>query len=152
MDQTHLTPRLSHCMYVEAGLDTRESSARLESCTARHFSSCIFSFLVVPDAFRALECIEHTYFSCIFLHRDLPNLNGIEALNILRTSGYQNGVILVVNQDDLFTIDNALAVGFSGLLRKPYSSLQLSDCIASCLQQPMGHRKPTEEEMVMFEI
>ena len=78
MDASTVTsnPTLLHCMYVEANLDTMESSNYLEACTARHFTDQIFSFLVVTDAFRALESLAHMNFVCVFLHRDLPNLNG----------------------------------------------------------------------------
>lgn len=125
-------PKLLHLMYVEADLDTIESSIYLESCTARHFRDHIFSFFVVADAFRALECLSHSNFACIFLHRDLPTLNGIEALNILRTSRYEKAVVLVVEEHDSITIEEGLHLGFNGVLRKPYSSLQLSEVIARC--------------------
>ena len=131
--QSSTSPTLLTCMYVEANLDTIESSEHLQSCTARHFTDQFFSFLVVPDAFRALECLSHMNFCCIFLHRDLPSLNGFEALNILKTSNFDKPVILVVEDLDDIPDEEAQHMGFSAVLRKPFSSLQLSEIIAGCI-------------------
>lgn len=134
-------PALAHCMYVEANLDTVESSNYLESCAARHFTNQVFSFLVVTDAFRALECLSHMNFLCIFLHRELPGLSGTEALNILRTSNFRKSVILVVEEGDDTTDAQAMQLGFDGVLRKPYSSLQLCEIMATCTRSPDGEHQ-----------
>lgn len=138
-------------MFVEANLDTIESSNYLQSCTAKHFEDHIFSFLVVTDAFRALECLSHMNFECIFLHRELPSLSGVEALNILRTSKFDKGVVLVVNEGDSVSDEEVRLMGFDGVLRKPYSSLQLSEIIVSCSRH-MLEDIPVDVKIKEYEI
>ena len=129
-------------MYVEANLDTIQSSKYLESCTARHFTDRVISFLVVTDAFRALESLSHMDFSCILLHRELPSLSGVETIAILRTAGYNKPVVLVVDESDTITEPEVTDLGFLALLRKPYSSLQLCNVITRCIH---GEKAFTDE-------
>lgn len=136
---------LSHCLYVEAHLDTIESSKYLESCTSIHFTDQIFSFLVATDAFRAFEYLSQKDFSCIFLHHDLPGINGEEALRILNTSQYQKGIILVVEEHDDISPERAVVLGFSAVLRKPFSSLQLCNAISACSHEAVIKPDPMED-------
>ncbi len=126
--------QLSHCLYVEGGLNARDSARYLESCATRHFLDRVFSFIVVSDAFRGLEATDHTIFDCIFVQKLLPNLNGIEMLRVLRTAGYRNAVVLVVDDSDTVSVAEAVSLGFVGLLRKPFSSIQLCETILAATQ------------------
>jgi CheY-like chemotaxis protein len=128
-----MAPTLAHCLYVESNLDTIESSKYLETCAALHFTGQTFSFLVATDAFRALEFLSQKDFSCIFLHRELPGLNAVDALRILKTAQYKNGIVLVVEQQDGITHEDAVKLGFVSVLRKPFSSLQLCEAVAACV-------------------
>ena len=55
----------------------------------------------------------------------------MEALQILRNSKFHKSVILVAEEGDTTTDEEAGNAGFDAVLRKPYSSLQLSELIAT---------------------
>lgn len=124
---------LSHCLYVESGLITRDSSQYLEACSLMHFADRVFSFTVVPDSFRGLEATEHTLFESIFVHKNLPHLDGLETIRVLRTANYDRAVVLVVDEDDTMAPEDAVQLGFVGVLRKPFTSLQLCEAIAASI-------------------
>jgi CheY-like chemotaxis protein len=113
------------CLYVEHDLDPRQSASFLEMSTMRHITNRTFAYIVVLDGFSALECTEHTIFDVIMVHKDLPHMAGVEVLRILRSAGNHTPVILVVNEADGVSDEEAMYAGFSGVLRKPYTSLQL---------------------------
>ena len=128
MDATSDVPVSSppvKCLYVEHGLDPRQSASFLEMSTMRHITNRTFAYTVVLDGFSALECTEHTLFDVIMVHKDLPHMSGVEVMRILRSAGNHTPVVLVVNEADVVSDEEALYAGFSGVLRKPYTSLQL---------------------------
>jgi CheY-like chemotaxis protein len=125
-------------LYVEPGVDEKEASKVLEKCT-EGLDECCFSFTVVPNAFLGLECTEHTSYDIIIIQASLPQINAVHFLNILKTVGAQTPVVLLVDltiADEWIDIQDkdAKELGFTAILRKPFSTNHLCNLIKSVIE------------------
>ena len=126
-------------LYVEPGVDEKEASKVLEKCT-EGLDECCFSFTVVPNAFLGLECTEHTSYDIIIIQASLPQINAVQFLQILRKVGAETPVVLLIDltvADEWIHIqdNDAKDLGFTAILRKPFSTNHLCILIKSVIEE-----------------
>ena len=89
---------------------------------ARGFGSAE-EFLAVPD----------NGYGCVISDIQLPGLSGIEMAQRMRELGYRSPVIMVTARGEEALAAQAEASGAICLLRKPFETAELLDCVARAL-------------------
>lgn len=83
--------------------------------------------------------LEHEPFDAVFTDMQMPEMDGVQFLNLLRDSSLPRAreipVVVVTARSDS---DRLLAEGFSHVLRKPFSLAQLTECLSA-----IWHELPT---------
>lgn len=103
--------RLVKILYIDPEVDEKTSSAKLER-VSRLLPHLLCVFTVVSNAFNGLECTESTAFDMIFARTELPHLNAMDMLHILRQVNGSNPVpfvFLVKDSSEVKEIMNTYA-------------------------------------------
>lgn len=146
--------KLIKILYIEPGVDEKEGSRVLEKCTDQLDEYCV-SFTVVPNCFVGLECTEHTCFDLIIVQSSIPQIKALEFLNILRAVGAPTPVVLLV---DLAIVDEwcdiqesgAKDLGFTAILRKPFSTNHLCTLLKNLLDDAEAELNARKESLSAF--
>ncbi len=105
------------------------------------------SFLVAENGRRAIELIQANSFDVVLMDLNMPVMNGMEALNIIRNSRkHYNLPVIATTADNLsHNRKELLANGFNEIVIKPYNSGQLYQTVLKCLKKnepvPAGHEE-----------
>ncbi len=70
----------------------------LEDSTAHLAHTCVFT--VVPNAFIALECTEHTCYHLIIATKNLIDLHAIDMMKILDAVGATTPVVVLIERGE----------------------------------------------------
>jgi FixJ family two-component response regulator len=70
---------------------------------------------------------------CLLLDVNLPGMDGLEVLRLLRASGNRLPVIVMTARTDSRTNAQAMAAGAAGFLPKPFGSGRLMDLVQNTL-------------------
>ncbi len=95
-----------------------------------------------PDGYKALEILYKYPIDVILLDVNLPGLNGLEVLKMLRQAGYTVPVILMTGYPSLELSVEALRSGATDFLIKPFTSHQLKTALEKVKE---NKNKPIEE-------
>lgn len=93
-----------------------------------------------------LSYLEHESFDAVFTDMQMPEMDGVKFLKILRASSVPRAcdipVVVVTARSDT---DWLRAEGFSWVLRKPFSLAQLSECLSTVWQErPIVDIRPAQ--------
>mmetsp|Transcript_1287 Transcript_1287/g.1359 ORF Transcript_1287/g.1359 Transcript_1287/m.1359 type:complete len:329 (-) Transcript_1287:33-1019(-) len=125
-------PVLVKVLYIEAGIEMRKSARLLEDLTSN--DDLKTSFMVVPNMLTGLEVVDYNDIDIIFVEGNQQRPFGAEAfLNNLQILGLKIPVIIMLNYDSEVTDEMVSFLGFSGVLRRPYTGAALSGVISACL-------------------
>lgn len=79
----------------------------------------------VLDAFDAVDLVAHLENQCdvsaVLLDWEMPDVNGIEALRLLRNSGFILPIIMLTGKNSEANIQEALADGATAYIMKPFT-------------------------------
>ena len=75
---------------------------------------------------------------CIITDVYMPGRTGLNLIRVLRNTGYSTPVILMTANLDEHIAAKAAEAGAVCLLRKPFDSQELLDCIERALARPAG--------------
>ena len=89
--------------------------------------------MAVGDGTRAVEEALAGDFDLVLMDLNMPNMNGEDATNLLRASGFQEPIVALTAEDDSNTIQRLLANGFDGHLLKPLDEQALQETLESYL-------------------
>jgi two-component system, NarL family, response regulator DegU len=81
------------------------------------------------DGERALEILKNNEVDVILLDFNMPKLNGIEVMKILREEGQAIKVIMLTIENDKRTIHNAIEIGADGYMLKDSSGKEIVNAI-----------------------
>lgn len=81
------------------------------------------------DGERALEILKNNEVDVILLDFNMPKLNGIEVMKILREEGQTIKVIMLTIENDKRTIHNAIEIGADGYMLKDSSGKEIVNAI-----------------------
>ncbi|MBD3266880.1 response regulator [bacterium] len=73
-------------------------------------------------------------YDIIILDWYMPELNGYEAVRILRSSGFSNPILLCTDETDSDKIASAKRDGVSSVFKKPYNPTQFRSAIKQLLR------------------
>lgn len=112
----------------EDSVITREMLTHLLDET--HGYTCAGSF---PDAFNLIPRIRRCKPDLILMDVDMPGINGIEALKIIRVHFPSIPVLMQTSAEDAQTIFDSICAGASGYLLKTMDSTRLVEAISVAL-------------------
>jgi FixJ family two-component response regulator len=73
------------------------------------------------------------FFDCVIADVHMPGISGLNLIRKLQNRGFMTPVVLITALPDRQLDDEAIAVGAQGLLRKPFETKALLDCIERSL-------------------
>jgi len=79
-----------------------------------------FRVITAPDAMEALERLGSEHIDCIVLDIVMPLMDGLEFLQVIRTSGHKVPVIIVTGNSCLQYAEQCADLNVSGYINKPY--------------------------------
>ena len=87
-----------------------------------------------PSAETFLASADLLHFDCIVADVQMPGMSGLDLARVLADQGCSIPVILITALPDLHLEDMAAIAGARWLVRKPFETNTLLDCIESTLQ------------------
>ena len=88
---------------------------------------------VVTDGIKAIEKYKSNNFDLILMDIQMPNMNGIEAMNKIKSINPSQIIIAVTADGLLFGRESYLDAGFDGFISKPYNKIKLFTEIENAL-------------------
>lgn len=97
----------------------------------------------VSNGHEAISILENENFDLILLDIMMPDISGIDVLNIIRSGDKHNNtpIIMITALEDVKTVNECIDAGADDYIMKPLNTTLLKLRIASCLQS----RNPAEE-------
>ncbi|RYG97031.1 hypothetical protein EON65_53475, partial [archaeon] len=114
---------------VEEGLKEKAAARVLEESTSQLNFYC--SFTVVPNAFVALECTQHTCYDLIISRLHLAQLNAAEMIKILRNVGCQTPLVVMLDkgEDSDLLLDPTIFPLIFDTVQRPLQTAKLLNLI-----------------------
>lgn len=88
---------------------------------------------VVTDGIKAIEKYKSNNFDLILMDIQMPNMNGVEAMNKIKSINPSQIIIAVTADGLLFGRESYLDAGFDGFISKPYNKIKLFTEIENAL-------------------
>lgn len=103
----------------------------LERSLRQASESAIDEVIEAGDGGEAMEKLEGASVSVIFSDINMPNVNGLEFLRLLKESPHKDlPVIMVTTEGGEKTVMEAISLGAKGFIRKPFTAAQMVDALA----------------------
>jgi DNA-binding NtrC family response regulator len=115
-----------------------DDSQTIRKIIGRVLQDTPFNFIIkeAEDGWEALEyCRTHPY-DMVFLDFNMPNLDGLETLGILKERNPETRVIMVSGQGTVDVVRQANQVGLDGFLAKPFKHQDATRIISRVLGIP----------------
>lgn len=124
---------------VDDDLAVRESVSIL----VRSMKISVESFASAADFLSHHTPLQH---SCLVLDLKMPEIDGLQLLELLRIKKIEIPVIVVSGHGDIRQAVQALKLGAIDFLEKPYPSVKLRNCISSALKSDALRRNDQAKE------
>ncbi len=108
-----------------------------------------YEVTMAADGEEALAKFHEQYFGLIILDLVLPDLDGLELLNRLKSEQPDVGVIIITGHADLLTYIEALRHGADDYLLKPFDGNELLVRMANCLNKKRHEKILRMQEEVL---
>ena len=103
----------------------------LERSLRQASESAIDKVIEAGDGGEAMEKLEGASVSVIFSDINMPHVNGLEFLRLLKESPHKDlPVIMVTTEGGEKTVMEAISLGAKGFIRKPFTAAQMVDALA----------------------
>ena len=103
----------------------------LERSLRQASKSAIDEVIEAGDGGEAMEKLAGASVSVIFSDINMPNVNGLEFLRLLKESPHKDlPVIMVTTEGGERTVMEAISLGAKGFIRKPFTAAQMVDALA----------------------
>lgn len=103
----------------------------LERSLRQASESAIDEVIEAGDGGEAMEKLEGASVSVIFSDINMPNVNGLEFLRLLKESPHKDlPVIMVTTEGGEKTVMEAISLGAKGFIRKPFTAAQMVEALA----------------------
>lgn len=87
------------------------------------------------DGEKAVELCEKHKPDIVFMDIDMPRMNGLQAVEKIRSGNPAVGVIMISGLPTLGNVQTAMQAGASGFVVKPFKAAKVQQAIAQCLKQ-----------------
>ncbi len=108
---------------------------------------------VCTDAAELMEMIRRKEYSLLLTDLNMPEINGFELLELLRTSNVGNSKtipVVVTTASGSCSKEELMERGFSGCLLKPFSILELMEVSDKCAMQGNRNEKPDFTSLLSY--
>ena len=108
---------------------------------------------VCTDAAELMEMIRRKEYSLLLTDLNMPEINGFELLELLRTSNVGNSKdipVVVITASGSCGKEELMERGFSGCLLKPFSILELMEVSDKCAMQGNRNEKPDFTSLLSY--
>ena len=105
------------------------------------------------DAAELMEMIRRKEYSLLLTDLNMPEINGFELLELLRTSNVGNSKtipVVVTTASGSCSKEELMERGFSGCLLKPFSILELMEVSDKCAMQGNRNEKPDFTSLLSY--
>ena len=105
------------------------------------------------DAAELMEMIRRKEYSLLLMDLNMPEINGFELLELLRTSNVGNSKaipVVVTTASGSCSKEELMERGFSGCLLKPFSILELMEVSDKCAMQGTRNEKPDFTSLLSY--
>jgi len=105
------------------------------------------------DAAELMEMIRRKEYSLLLMDLNMPEINGFELLELLRTSNVGNSKaipVVVTTASGSCSKEELMERGFSGCLLKPFSILELMEVSDKCAMQGKLNEKPDFTSLLSY--
>ena len=105
------------------------------------------------DAAELMEMIRRKEYSLLLTDLNMPEINGFELLELLRTSNVGNSKtipVVVTTASGSCSREELMERGFSGCLLKPFSILELMEVSDKCAMQGNRNEKPDFTSLLSY--
>ena len=80
-----------------------------------------------------IDLVEKNHYDLILLDWHMPEMNGLEALKIIRENGNSTPIILCTDEKEIESIQLAEEIGATDYMTKPYTPSEFRSTISSVL-------------------
>lgn len=108
---------------------------------------------ICTDAAELMEMIRRKEYSLLLTDLNMPEINGFELLELLRTSNVGNSKtipVVVTTASGSCSKEELMERGFSGCLLKPFSILELMEVSDKCAMKGNRNEKPDFTSMLSY--
>ena len=123
-------------LYVEDEVSIREAVTEI-------FNIKGYEVVEASDGQEAVDKASHELFDIIVMDIMMPNMNGIEALKIIRENQIFTPIILLTAKTEMEDVVNGLSLGADDYIRKPFDASDLITRIEVLYRRE--HRYDTKE-------
>jgi len=102
--------------------------------------SSTFLLLAASGGQAGLELIKKEKPDLVFLDIDMPDVSGLDVLRLLKESGLAAVVWMLTGQEKLEVITEAIGLGASGYITKPFEIGKIREILNSALLPEEGMR------------
>ena len=120
-----------------------EDDAFFRTLLRVHLSQAGYAVQVAEDAIEGGKALLQPDFDLVLCDIDMPFMNGLELVSLLRTSAETASipVVFASSHKDTKTLLEAEGLGAAGFLVKPFQSEQLLETIERCLMKSQGQNR-----------
>lgn len=120
-------------------------------------SSNVYRVFVAPNGMSAVELAIKHQPDAIIMDWDMPEMDGIEAIKIIRVSDVIKDIPIIVATGRMTTVENlrtALEAGANDYIRKPYDPIEIEARVNSMIRLNLKHQRiiELEKEIMQKEI
>lgn len=119
--------------------------------------SNVYRVFVAPNGMSAVELAIKHQPDAIIMDWDMPEMDGIEAIKIIRVSDVIKNIPIIVATGRMTTVENlrtALEAGANDYIRKPYDPIEIEARLNSMIRLNLKHQRiiELEKEIMQKEI
>lgn len=119
--------------------------------------SNVYRVFVAPNGMSAVELAIKHQPDAIIMDWDMPEMDGIEAIKIIRVSDVIKNIPIIVATGRMTTVENlrtALEAGANDYIRKPYDPIEIEARVNSMIRLNLKHQRiiELEKEIMQKEI
>lgn len=92
-----------------------------------------FEVEFVNNGLKAVEVALNKDFDLILMDTEMPVMNGIEAIKMLREKFYTKPILIILSDNDKEVIAKGLEAGMNGYIEKPFEKTVIFDAISKVL-------------------
>ena len=113
---------------------TVDDSRAVRNIVGKQLKALGYEVLEAQDGNQALDQLQSTRVDVILLDVNMPELDGPGMLRKLRERGDQTPVIMLTSESERTIVMDAMALGISDYILKPFKPEELREKVVSVLQ------------------
>ena len=117
---------------------TVDDSRAVRNIIGKQLKALGYEVLEAQDGNQALDQLQSAHVDAVLLDVNMPELDGPAMLKKLRERGDQTPVIMLTSESERTIVMDAMALGISDYILKPFKPEELREKVLSVLQAAGG--------------